>query len=185
MATVQQFDDLDEFSMTLFEHWLAAEKPLAGPHDFHSLAHYLSLYVLATKFQIESLENTGTSLLSSYAMSTALLTSLVVMDLVRHYYREQNLTAPGYRLEYIYTYTHSSNYMRTFLVSTAAFRALEEQSKLELASALPQMHQASHLSASIREVLAKNPAMAVDFVEELITLHRNGDHDARFGPNCA
>lgn len=70
------FDDLDEFSMALFMHWLESDGKLFGPHDFHSLAHYLSLYVLAKKFRIESLENQ-------------------VMDLVRQYYREQNMTSPG------------------------------------------------------------------------------------------
>lgn len=53
------FDDLDEFSMALFVHWLEFNGKLNGPSDFHSLAHYLGLYVLAKKFQIESLENEG------------------------------------------------------------------------------------------------------------------------------
>lgn len=53
------FDDLNEFSMALFMHWLEFDGKLNGPSDFHSLAHYLSLYVLAKKFQIESLENQG------------------------------------------------------------------------------------------------------------------------------
>jgi hypothetical protein len=51
------FDDLDEFGMGLFMHWLQTHGKLGGPHDFHSLAHYLSLYVLAKKFEVESLEN--------------------------------------------------------------------------------------------------------------------------------
>ena len=107
------------------------------------------------------------------------------MDLVRHYYREQNMTAPSYRLEYIYAYTHQPNHMRTFLVSTAAFRTLEEQPKIDLTTPLPMLHHSSHLSSSIKEALIKNPEMATDFVEELINLHRNGAHDARHGANCA
>jgi hypothetical protein len=60
-ATVQQtsFEGIDEFAMALFLHWLQAQGHLQGPHDFHSLAHYLSLYVLAKKFEIEGLENQG------------------------------------------------------------------------------------------------------------------------------
>jgi hypothetical protein len=45
--------------MGLFQHWLMSGGKLHGPHDFHSFAHYLSLYVLAKKFQIETLENQG------------------------------------------------------------------------------------------------------------------------------
>jgi hypothetical protein len=45
--------------MALFKHWLEHDHKLAGPHDFHSLQHYLSLYVLARKFEIEDLENQG------------------------------------------------------------------------------------------------------------------------------
>lgn len=55
------FEDLDEFAMSLFMHWNTANGHLNGPHDFHSLAHYLGLYVLARKFEIESLENQGRS----------------------------------------------------------------------------------------------------------------------------
>jgi hypothetical protein len=51
------FDDIDEFGMALFMHWLSDHGRLRGPHDFHSLAHYLSLYVLAKKFEVEELEN--------------------------------------------------------------------------------------------------------------------------------
>lgn len=53
------FEDIDEFAMGLFMHWLNDHGHLNGPHDFHSLAHYLSLYVLAQKFESESLENQG------------------------------------------------------------------------------------------------------------------------------
>jgi hypothetical protein len=63
-ATVEQtsFENIDEFAMALFLHWLQAQGRLQGPHDFHSLAHYLSLYVLAKEFEIEGLENQGLSL---------------------------------------------------------------------------------------------------------------------------
>ena len=60
-TTVEQttFPDCDEFGTALFMHWIMDHGHLNGPHDFHSLAHYLSLYVLARKFGIEDLENQG------------------------------------------------------------------------------------------------------------------------------
>lgn len=100
------------------------------------------------------------------------------------------MTASAYRLEYIYTYTYSPNEMRTFLVSTAAFRALEEAPSAEVTAANPMLHHTfyapgSHLSESMRNALTKSPDMAADFVEQLIKLHRNGEHDARHGLDCA
>ncbi|KAK3054774.1 hypothetical protein LTR09_004503 [Extremus antarcticus] len=148
------FDDLDEFGMGLFMLWLKMNVQLHGPHDFHSLAHYLSLYVVACKFEIEELENQ-------------------VMDLVRHYYSSQNMTAPAYRLEYVYHFTSTPNKMRDFLVSTAAFRALEDSHGPDnLAHAGPLMHKSfyqpgSYVSDSIKGVLKKNPEMAIDFIETL------------------
>lgn len=53
------FEDVDEVSMALLKHWLDSRGKLAGPHDFHSLQHYLGLYVLARKFDIEALQNQG------------------------------------------------------------------------------------------------------------------------------
>lgn len=60
MGSTEQttFPKLDEFAMGLFLRWIQTSK-LQGPYDFHSLAHYLSLYVLAKKFEIETLENKG------------------------------------------------------------------------------------------------------------------------------
>lgn len=55
------FEDLDEPGMGLFMHWLQTGGKLNGPHDFHILAHYLSLYVLALRFEIEGLQNQGKS----------------------------------------------------------------------------------------------------------------------------
>jgi hypothetical protein len=111
------------------------------------------------------------------------------MDLVRHYYAEQNMTAPAYRLEYTYHYTQGPNHMRHFLVSTAAFRCLEEAPHPDLAAANPMLHKTfyapgSNVSDSIKAVLAKNPEMAIDFIEELVRLKRNGELDARHGPDC-
>lgn len=47
------------------------------------------------------------------------------------------------------------------------------------------MLTASFLSGSMKDVLSKNPQMAADFIEELINLHRNGEHDARHGKSQA
>lgn len=40
-----------------FQQWIQTHGKLHGPHDFHSLQHYLSLYVLARKLEIEGLQN--------------------------------------------------------------------------------------------------------------------------------
>ena len=111
------------------------------------------------------------------------------MDTVRHYYAEQNMTAPAYRLEYIYTYTHSPNHMRSFLVSTAAFRCLEETPNPDLAAANPMLHKTfyapgSNVSESVKGVLAKNPEMAIDFIEALIEAKKDGEKDVRHGADC-
>ena len=97
------------------------------------------------------------------------------MDLVRHYYAIESMTAPAFRLEYIYTYTHEPNTMRSFLISTTAFRALCET---------PQV-AGVFISDSVRTVLAQNSEIALDFVEALVTLSKNGLPDARRGADCA
>jgi hypothetical protein len=112
------------------------------------------------------------------------------MDLVRHYYSTQNSTAPPFRIEYLYTFTHSPNMMRTFLVNTAAFRSLEEAPRTEVTAPGSVLHKSyystgSYVSQSIKDMLAKHPDIAVDFVEQLVKLHRNGEADARKGPACA
>lgn len=58
-AGQETFEDADEFSMALMKHWIENRGKLAGPHDFHSLQHYLGLYCLAKKFEMEVLENQG------------------------------------------------------------------------------------------------------------------------------
>lgn len=96
------------------------------------------------------------------------------MDLVRAYYHHQSMTAPAFRLEYIYTMTKLPNKMRSFLVHTAAFRALCE---------VPPA-PGVYLSESIKGVLSKNVELAVDFPEALIRLSRNDVNDPRKGDNC-
>ncbi|KAK3080634.1 hypothetical protein LTS18_014591 [Coniosporium uncinatum] len=78
------FPALDTFAFTLFVRWL--EHPaarLAGPYDFHSMHHHIGLYAIGVLFGIRGLQN-------------------AVMDAVRDYYRKGGMTAPAYRLEYIY-----------------------------------------------------------------------------------
>ncbi|SMR41642.1 unnamed protein product [Zymoseptoria tritici ST99CH_1A5] len=152
----ETYEDIDEISMALFKHWLEHDHQLAGPHDFHSLQHYLSLYVLARKFEIEQLENQ-------------------VMDLTRAYYRAEKMTAPAFRLEYIYAYTTQANAMRSFLIQTAAYRAMCEQ----------QTESDYLISDSIREVLLQNNEMAVDFAEAVVGLAKNDLADPRRGSSCA
>lgn len=95
------------------------------------------------------------------------------MDLTRTYYRSEKLTAPAFRLEHIYTATHEPNYMRTFLVQTAAFRIMCEQPEDE----------EKLISDSMRGVLAKNNEMAVDFAEAALELSKKGA-DPRRGSDC-
>lgn len=168
----ETYQDLDEFAMALFQHWLHSDGRLAGPYDFHSLHHYLGLYVLARKFEVEALENQGSSItISLLVMSTA---DLPVMDLVRHYYASENMTAPAFRVEYIYSYTHEPNAMRKFLVSTAAYRSLCEVPKTP----------GVFLPEPLRALIASNSDVAVDFANAAIALGKNGLQDVRKGAKC-
>jgi hypothetical protein len=53
------FSDIEESAMILFSQWLGRGTKLTGPHDFRSLHHYIALFVLAHKFEIEVLQNEG------------------------------------------------------------------------------------------------------------------------------
>lgn len=143
------FRELDEFAVALFVRWLYGGA-LAGPRDFHSMNHYLCLHVLATSFEIEELKNT-------------------VMDLVRQYYHGENMTAPAFRLEYVYANTKGPCLMRNFLVSTAAYRALAEP---------------TGISDSMSSVLKQGGNVAIDFANALVTLEKNERIDVRKGDPC-
>lgn len=52
------FEDIDEYAFALFVRWLYNGR-LHGPNDFHTMQHYLGLYVLAHRFDIEVLCNNG------------------------------------------------------------------------------------------------------------------------------
>ena len=52
------FADFNEYGFALFVRWLYGGE-LHGPKDFHSFQHYLCLYVLAHRFDVEALCNNG------------------------------------------------------------------------------------------------------------------------------
>ncbi|KAF1989791.1 hypothetical protein K402DRAFT_326487 [Aulographum hederae CBS 113979] len=112
--------------------------------------HYVGFYILGLEFRIENVQN-------------------LAMDLIRRYYRGANMTAPAYRLEYVYENTDEDNLMRRFLVVTAAYRALCE----------------GRISESVQEVVEKGGPLASDFVKALCGLHGNGLVDVRRGSSCA
>lgn len=64
------FPKLNEFAFVLFNRWLYGAQ-LSGPSDFRTMQHYLGLYVLAIRFQIEKLQNE-------------------IMDLARVYYKQRD-----------------------------------------------------------------------------------------------
>lgn len=103
-----------------------------------------------------------------------MLTYLPVMDLCRAYYRHNNMTAPAYRIEYIYAYTDVPSHMRNFLITTAAYRCLCDTPHAP----------GVHLSDSMKGILAQGGDMAIDFSHALIKLSRNGIVDVRRGPDC-
>ncbi|GAB7341335.1 hypothetical protein MBLNU457_7601t1 [Dothideomycetes sp. NU457] len=148
------FEDLDEYAVALFVRWLYGGE-LHGPHDFHSFQHYLALYVLSQRFEVEALSNN-------------------VMDLCRTYYRIHSMTAPAYRIEYIYAFTTGPNHMRNFLVTTAAFRCI--------CDAPPSPNE--YLSGSMKDLVVKGGEIGNDFATALIKLSKNGIVDARRGPDC-
>ncbi|KAI9653914.1 MAG: hypothetical protein M1831_005599 [Alyxoria varia] len=122
----------------------SANKSLSGPRDFHSLQHYLCLYVLAARFEAESLKNR-------------------VIDLVRAYYRGQNMTAPAFRIEYVYSHVDGRQgiKLRKFLVGTAVYRAIVEAA----GSA-----KTWTLNDPMRKVVAGGGDLAADFAEAAVKL---------------
>ncbi|KAF2231739.1 hypothetical protein EV356DRAFT_451486, partial [Viridothelium virens] len=145
------FADVDERVMGLFTRWIYGGK-LSGPTDYQSFQHYICLYLLGRRFQISPLQND-------------------IMDHVRAYYRQQAMTAPPYRLEYIYENTLEPCPMRIFLTTTAAYRVLCEPAK-------------GGLSEAMAAVVARGGDLAVDFVNAMAELHWNGVEDARKGDAC-
>ena len=145
------FPDLDEYAFALFVRWIYGGK-LHGPHDFHSMQHYLCLYVLGARFEIEALRNN-------------------VMDLVRAYYRRESMTAPAFRIDYIYANTDGSCPMREFLITSAAYRAMSEGER-------------GGISESVKGALKGGGQVAVDFAEAMVKLANNERVDVRRGDDC-
>lgn len=143
------YPDFDEISFALFASWCRGAW-LDGPKDFHSLNHYVCLYQIAEEFQIEYLKNR-------------------IMNMIRWYYRKENMTAPAFRLETLYRSGHAS-LLREFMVTTAAYRATGETD--------------GGISDGIRGVLRTYPDCALDFVDALIKLSRNDRADVRRGDDC-
>jgi hypothetical protein len=140
---------MNEFACALFVRWLYGAA-LPGPSGFHSMQHYLALYVLALQFRIEKLQNQ-------------------ILDRIRAYYRSANMTAPPFRLEYIYSATEGPNKMKEFLVATAAYRVGCE----------------GGLSDIMKGVVVKGGDLAVNFVDALLKLLKeDAEGDVRIGPDC-
>ncbi|WPH01459.1 Hypothetical protein R9X50_00430500 [Acrodontium crateriforme] len=159
----RRFPEFDEVAMTLFAKWISGET-LHGPNELHSGSHYVTLYILACRFECESLQNR-------------------VMDLTRDFYRDKNLSASPHRLEYIYRNVPSSDAMRRFLVATAAYRLLVEKSGEHNNTGQVAASVASS-SAAIEATVDRDPFLADDLQRALVHLSREGLPDPRRGLHC-
>jgi hypothetical protein len=142
------FPNFDEFSFALFVRWLFGEQ-LTGPIDFHTLQHYIGLHCLSRGFQTESLTNN-------------------TMDLIRKYYRQQDMTAPPFRLAFAFKNTDGPCALRNFLVATAAYRILRQGS----------------LSQVMNDLMEGGGELAASLMEATLRLHTEGVWDPRTGTDC-
>lgn len=140
---------MNEFAFALFVRWIDGQK-LSGPNDFYTLNHYIHLYNMGCEFKSEELQN-------------------MVMDMVRGYYRREQMTAPAFRLEFMYTSQYPNTQMYFFLVATAAYRALSEG---KLSAAMETMFDYNH------------NWLSHDYIHALIKLHHDGMPDPRKGNDC-
>ncbi|KAI6813107.1 hypothetical protein KC340_g16680, partial [Hortaea werneckii] len=156
------FEDVDEVGMKLFCAWVReGDAAFKAPRDWHELGSLLAGYAVAWKFGGEGGGNR-----------------------VRTHYHTADLTAPPYRLEYISLYAPGSP-MQRFLFSTAAYRCLASSSSSSTAtspSAGPSPEPA--ISEAMRTMFLKTPSLAVEFIETLVKVHREGCRDARKGLSC-
>jgi len=203
------FPTLDPFAFALFVRWL--EHPTAkqaGPHDFHSMHHYIGLYVIGVLFGIHALEN-------------------AVMDSVRDYYRREGMTAPAYRLEYIYEVsgaaippaaasaghghgygaslcpTHSAGPTDDDLTTTAIHTNLttgktaktdrgnmtvnappNAMQRFLVSTAAYRILCESKTSDSMKELVARGGQLAVDLMGEVVRLHKDEVRDVRRSSDC-
>lgn len=77
------------------------------------------------------------------------------------------MTAPPFRLVFIYQNTDDDCAMRQFMVSTAAFRVLRQGS----------------LSGVMKDLVGSGGQLAIDLAEALANMHRDGLPDPRRGPD--
>jgi hypothetical protein len=142
------FPAFDEFAFTLFARWLCGEK-LEGPYDFHTLQHYIGLYCLSRIFECEALGNE-------------------TMDLVRRYYRDQDMTSPPFRLVFVFKNTDGPCAMRNFLVATSAYRLLTQ----------------GHLSQVVTDLVESGGELAGCLMEMILRLYAEGVWDPRTRSDC-
>jgi hypothetical protein len=94
--------------------------------------------------------------------------------LIRLYYREKNMTAPTFRIEYIYTFSQLPNHMRNFLTETAAFRALCGEPAAK----------GVYLSDSMKTLIKKGGDFPTDFAHSLVKLTKEDFPDPRKSNKC-
>ncbi|RMZ17467.1 hypothetical protein D0862_00797 [Hortaea werneckii] len=205
------FEDVDEAGMKLFCAWVKEGDDGAAfripPRDWHEVGMLLAGYVVAWKFGGEGPRGVGggegkekrkerrkgkavslfrLKLSPKQPSSPAYDQTPTVIDLIRTHYHSADLTAPPYRLEYITRYAPGS-LMQRFLFSTAAYRCLSSSSSVSNSpanspSAAPSPDPA--ISEAMKTMFLKTPNLAVEFIEALIRVHREGCRDARKGLSC-
>lgn len=121
------------------------------------MTHYIVLYIIAQRFQIESLENRA-------------------IDLIRGYYLRNNMTASAFRLEFTYRNTEGPCLLRDFFVNTAVFRALEDHSS--------QADPPPRVSTAIRNTLRRGGDLAADYAVTLAGWKIGAGRDVRRDETC-
>lgn len=66
------YPDIDDFAFKIWQRWLTTGKLSSlsgtGAEDFHALTHFLSVYCLAVRWEMEALQNQGTYSLASICL---------------------------------------------------------------------------------------------------------------------
>lgn len=66
------YPDIDDFAFKIWQRWLTTGKlgslSGTGAEDFHALTHFLSVYCLAVRWEMEALQNQGTYSLASICL---------------------------------------------------------------------------------------------------------------------
>ncbi|GAB1734428.1 hypothetical protein NU195Hw_Modified_606t1 [Hortaea werneckii] len=78
--------------------------------------------------------------------------------------------------------------MQRFLFSTATYRCLASSSSSSSSSAPLSSNESSSsepaISDAMKTMFLKSPNLAVEFIETLVKVHREGCRDARKGLSC-